>query len=153
MLGSIYDMIRFKNEFPTQAIERCRRRSAGISTVLQTVSQYPVRDYVCARVPRLGVCICLCAHLTCFPLADLIQETQMQNSRFHYNTAAVFSPHYCHFVTEYRNKKGNWEKHAVQTLAFILCHLPHEVYDQIPGQTTFICPHTVHVVKHLCCEF
>lgn len=41
----------------------------------------------------------------------------------------------------------------MQTIAFILYQIQHEVYEQITSQATFICPHTVHVVKHLCCKF
>lgn len=62
----------------------------------------------------------------------------------------VFISNSCHSAAEWGNKKGNWEKQGIQTLAFILCQLQHEVYEQITCQATLICPHTVRVVKHLC---
>lgn len=40
----------------------------------------------------LDVCLCVCACLAWFPLADLVPETQIQNLSFHYKTAAVSSP-------------------------------------------------------------
>lgn len=82
----------------------------------------------------------------------------MHNSGFHYATCFfcfflfgfVFISNSCHSAAEWGNKKGNWEKQGIQTLAFILCQLQHEVSEQITCQATLICPHTVRVVKHLC---
>lgn len=59
----------------------------------------------------------------------------------------------CHFDAEWKNKKGNWEKQEIQTLAFTLCLLQHEVHQQITRQAARTCPHTEDVVKHLCCKF